>query len=92
MPVTTNFLVFQIRMGNPNIDLKINDALRLVFNLTNIQSRQDLDSWCKNHTRKQLYKIIEELTQTHWNSLKEPNASVCANLQLLLTGYKRSRS
>jgi len=90
MTITSNFIVFQIRMGNPNIDLKIKDALRLVFNLANIRSRQDLDSWCKHHTRKQLYKIIEELAQAHWNSLKDPKACVRACYQPLLTGYKRS--
>ncbi len=90
MPLTTNFLVFQIRISESTKDLKIKDALRLVFNLANIRSRQDLDSWCKHHTRKQLYKIIEELTQTHWNSLKDPKACVRACYQPLLTGYKRS--
>ena len=91
MPVTTHFLVFQIRMGNPNIDLKIKDALRLVFNLTNIRSRRDLDSWCDIHDRDVFYEIIKELTKTHWNSLKHPEARVRAAYQPLLTGYKLSQ-
>lgn len=66
----------------------IEEAVRFIFELESIQSKEDLDIWCRNKGRNKLYLYVQELSPEDWERNKAPKERVRFCYQELLTGYK----
>jgi hypothetical protein len=66
----------------------IGEALQRIFRIAGIRSKADLDRWCGEEGRKKLYKEVEELAQNHWARINCPRATVRAEYERRLPGYK----
>ena len=73
---------------NFNIDIEIKDALKIIFQMGNIYSKDDLDRFCGG-SRDSLYNKVKNITNTHWNRLDCPEDYVRSYYQDMLIGYKR---
>ena len=69
--------------------MDIKSAIHFIVSIENLQSRQDLNNWCKNlGSRQKMYLYIERLAPDHWKRIKTPKDSVRYYYQQLLTNYK----
>jgi hypothetical protein len=69
----------------------IQNSLMFIFEAENIRSRTDLHRWCGVTRLNKLYRYIARLSPEHYARLQQPNSTIRAFMQPLLTGYRRSR-
>ena len=66
----------------------LRSATKLVLDIANIQSREELDQWCGDIGRKRLYDFVQRIAPGDWEIIKTPQASVRFYYETMLTGYK----
>ena len=71
-----------------NKEHTLQEAVYMVLKEEKIWSKYSLYTWCGEEKLKKLYNRVLELSETHWRKLKNPEESVRAEYQTLLTGYK----
>jgi len=67
--------------------MDIKTAIEIIFDIANIQTKQDLDKWCGDMGRKRLYLKVQQLAPEHWDRIKTPECSVRYCYRGMLTGY-----
>ena len=70
--------------------MDIKSALKFIFEIENIRSKEDLDIWCGNMGRRKLYLYVKNLAPIHWEKIETPECSIRNCYQHLLNGYKIS--
>lgn len=73
------------------LNLSIKDCLHIIFSQNAIYTKEDLDKWCSNKGRHQLYDEVKSMC-TEWNKFKDPNARVRYEYQQCLTGFRLNRN
>jgi hypothetical protein len=70
----------------------IQNSLKFIFEEENIRSQDDLHRWCDDPIKlSKLYRYIAHLSPEHYARLQQPNSTIRAFMQPLLTGYRRFR-
>ena len=70
---------------------EINNAIKAIFEIENIQTRDQLNEWCGGSQRDKLYQYVQLIAPKHWARIHAPKESVRYYSQKIVSGYKRSR-
>jgi hypothetical protein len=76
---------------NLKLNLSIKDCLHIIFSHNAINTKEDLDKWCCNKGRHQLYDEVKSMC-TNWNKFKDPKARVRYEYQEYLKGFRLYRN
>ena len=87
MGITENLDEFVAVYHNNRKDIDMYQALAQIMETENIRTKQDLDEFC-GKARDKLYNRVRNISQTHWDKLKDPKASIRAKYETILKGYK----
>ena len=71
---------------------EINNAIKAIFEIENIRTRDQLNEWCGGAQKDKLYRYVQLIAPKHWARIRAPRESVRYYSQQILSGYKRSRS
>jgi hypothetical protein len=72
--------------------MQIEEAVRTIIRIAGIEDKTGLDNWCGGPRRRtRMYDEVRGLAPDHYNSLKDPHASVRACYEPMLPGYKLYR-
>ena len=68
--------------------MKLKQAVRIILEIENIKSKEDLDVWCGATGREKFYEFVKLLSQEHWNTIRTPKENVRFIYQGMLEGYE----